>query len=648
MNTVYHVAKNGSDHAAGSQEKPFATISKAARTAEPGDRVIVHEGVYREWVKPEEGGDSDISRITYEAAEGEKAVIKGSEVITDWKPYKGTVWQAKVPNTLFGDYNPYAEKLAGDWLIYPTAYDLHPGDVYLNGKSFYEAASLNDVCAPKKREIGNNPPWTERKEYLRDPEGSVYQWFAEVDDEFTTIYANFHDVDPNKELVEINVRKCCFYPEKTGVNYITVKGFEMAQAASPWTPPTADQPGLLGPHWSKGWIIEDNIIHDAKCSGISIGKEASTGHNLSTRRQRKPGYQHQMEAVFKALQIGWSKEKIGSHIIRNNTIYDCGQNGIVGHMGCAFSEIHDNHIYNIGIKHEFFGYEIAGIKLHAAIDVQIYRNRIHDCTLGTWLDWEAQGARISRNLFYRNSRDFFIEVTHGPHLVDNNIFGSEYSFDNAAQGGAYVNNLCCGSMRRIKVLDRSTPYHFPHSTQPAGSIIVFSGDDRLYNNVFIGGYAVKEKEGYIGTAGYDDCYPSYEAYHKAVIEAGIGDHERFFSIEQPVYIDGNAYFNGAEAYRAEEHNCVLPNHNPKVSISEEGSAVFLEIDVPEDMLGIATKIHSTATLGMVRLADAVFDDPDGNPLTLYQDYFGTARDDAPVPGPFEKLKSGHNRIKVWG
>ena len=34
----------------------------------------------------------------------------------------------------------------------------------------------------------------------------------------------------------------------------------------PWTPPTADQPGLIGPNWAKGWIIEDNVIHDAKCS----------------------------------------------------------------------------------------------------------------------------------------------------------------------------------------------------------------------------------------------------------------------------------------------------------------------------------------------------------------------------------------------
>ena len=96
-----------------------------------------------------------------------------------------------------------------------------------------------------------------------------------MDEKNTTIYANFHGYDPNQELVEINVRPYCFYPEKTGLNYITVRGFEMAQAACPWAPPTADQPGLIGTHWSKGWVIEDNIIHDAKCSGISVGKEIS-------------------------------------------------------------------------------------------------------------------------------------------------------------------------------------------------------------------------------------------------------------------------------------------------------------------------------------------------------------------------------------
>jgi hypothetical protein len=91
-------------------------------------------------------------------------------------------------------------------------------------------------------------------------------------------------------------------------------------------------------------------------------------------------------------------------VIRRNTIYDCGQNGIVGHLGCVFSTIEDNHIYRIAQKREFYGYEIGGIKLHAAIDVVIRHNRIHDCSLGTWLDWQTQGTRITRNVYYANNR----------------------------------------------------------------------------------------------------------------------------------------------------------------------------------------------------------------------------------------------------
>ena len=282
MKREYHVAVTGCDFAEGTAEHPFRTINKAAQVAEAGDTVVVHAGEYREWVKPAHAGASNIERVTYEAAEGEKVVIKGSERITDWELVEGTVWKVTLPNSFFGDYNPYAEPLGGDWFAYPTAFTIHPGDVYLNGKSFFETTSLEEVKHPKKRETFT-PPFSTRVEKILNPEQTVYQWYCEVDHENTTIYANFQGADPNEELAEINVRKCCFYPDKVGVDYITVRGFEMAQAACPWTPPTADQPGMLGAHWSKGWIIENNILHDAKCSAISIGKEASTGHNLSVR-----------------------------------------------------------------------------------------------------------------------------------------------------------------------------------------------------------------------------------------------------------------------------------------------------------------------------------------------------------------------------
>ena len=467
-----------------------------------------------------------------------------------------------------------------------------------------------------------------------------------MDDQATTIYANFHEADPNREMTEINVRKCCFYPDRPHIDYITVRGFEMAQAACPWTPPTADQPGMLGAHWSKGWVIEDNHLHDAKCSAISIGKESATGHNLHTRTQRKPGYQYQMEAVFRGIQLGWCKEKIGSHIIRNNVIHDCGQNGIVGHMGCAFSRIEHNHIYNIAVKHEFFGYEIAGIKLHAAVDVVIENNNIHDCTLGVWLDWQAQGTRITRNVLYRNDRDLMIEVTHGPCLVDNNILASAYNFDNAAQGTAYVHNLCCGYMRRIQVLARATPYHFPHSTQAAGCAVVYSGDDRLYRNLFVFNGKTPSDDFYAGTAGYDDC-TTPEEYPKELIAQGNTDADKYYKVSQPVYANDNAYYGQAKGFRAEANSLAEAGFETNAKVVQEDGKTYLEIDLPQAPRRDAAGYIGTANLGMPRITEELFENPDGTPILLDTDLTGAGRDDRTMIGPLETIKEGHNRILVW-
>ncbi len=111
-----HVSVKGDDRNDGSPSKPFKTISAAARVAQPGDTVTVHEGVYRERVTPPRGGASAERRIVYQAAPGEKAVIKGSEVIRNWQPFfvKG-VWKVAIPDSFFGKYNPYREVIVGDW-----------------------------------------------------------------------------------------------------------------------------------------------------------------------------------------------------------------------------------------------------------------------------------------------------------------------------------------------------------------------------------------------------------------------------------------------------------------------------------------------------------------------------------------------------
>ena len=427
----------------------------------------------------------------------------------------------------------------------------------------------------------------------------------------------------------------------------------------PWAPPTADQPGLIGPNWAKGWIIEDNVIHDAKCSAVSLGKESSTGHNFATLRRDKPGYQYQLESVFSAIQIGWDREHIGSHIVRRNTIYDCGQNGVVGHLGCVFSTIEDNHIYNIAIKREFYGYEIAGIKLHAALDVVIRHNRIHDCSLGTWLDWQTQGTRVSRNLYYGNSRDLFIEVSHGPHLVEHNILASRVSLEVHSQGGAFVNNLLCGTISMDPIVERPTPYHVPHSTQVAGYAAITGGDDRYIGNVFLGSdpalaYGPESKRpgrrevGY-GTAGYDGHPASMEDYLAQVSDPTKGDHERFAKVRQPVYIRDNVYASGAEAYADETGATVLPDGDVTATVVDEGAEVYLECRLPGAFDDIRVPTVSGADLERVRFVDAEFEEPDGAPAVLATDLVGAVKTPSGSypAGPLSALTSGVSRTRVW-
>ena len=655
MASVLHVATTGSDSGDGSEHDPFRTINRAAGIAQPGDTVVVHAGEYREWVTPRRGGLSDTRRITYEAAAGEHVVIKGSERITSWANDGGTVWTVTLPNAFFGDFNPYEQEVTGDWIVYADgAPRKHLGDVYLDGRSFYEAGSRAELDDPPLRtEVLDD--WTGLTVPVQDPEQTRFVWYAEVGAGTTTIWANFQGADPNTALTEINVRRSVFHPLRPHLDSITVRGFELAQAASPWTPPTADQPGLLGPNWARGWVIEDNVIHDAKCSAVSLGKEASTGHNHALERGDKPGYQYQLESVFAARQIGWDREHIGSHVVRRNTIYDCGQNGIVGHLGCVFSTIEDNHIYNIALKREFYGYEIGGIKLHAAIDVTIRHNRIHDCSLATWLDWQTQGTRISRNVFYGNSRDLFVEVSHGPYLVEHNVFASPASLELFSQGGAFVGNLVLGTLRLEAVLDRATPYHRPHSTQVAGYAFIIGGDDRFAGNVFVGrdpatAYgpgAFGESTALSGTAGYDGAPASYGEYLERVGGPSRGDHRRFAGVPQPVYSRANVYAAGAQPFAGERDPVLLDTAT--VSVSDEGDTVWLVTELPAAFDGARLPPLSGKDLGRVRLVDAEFEEPDGSPALMDVDLTGTPK----VPGvpyaagPLAGLASGNARTRIW-
>ncbi len=703
----YHVAKHGNDTHAGSAAKPFLTIQHAADLAQPGDVITVHKGTYRERVNPPHGGTSDAQRIVYQAAPGESVVIKGSEIVTSWERVKDDVWKAVLPNSFFGDFNPFDDLISGDWFK-NKGRDHHTGAVYLNGNWLGEAAEKEDLNHSAKQQpdtgflfnvawmrligaeenkifaaeltkqqgikkassseggecIGfiNDGDWavyakvdfgttTEHMEFniasstrgglveihLDSPQGDLLgtvaipstggwqkwrtiktiivptsgqntvclvfkgksvavsaapMWFAEVDGNNTSIWAQFIGIDPNQELTEVNARQSVFYPENPGMNYITVRGFKMRHAATPWAPPTAEQIGLIGTHWSKGWIIEDNEISDSACVGITLGKY---GDERDNKAGSADGYNG---TIKRAISNGWNKATIGSHVVRNNDISHCDQAGIVGSLGAVFSTIHNNEIHDIYVNKNFAGWEIAGIKFHGSIDCVISQNHIYRCLGpggGIWLDWMAQGTRVTGNLMHDNSIDLFLEVNHGPFLVDNNIFLSSSFLRNWSQGGAFVHNLVAGSTSGSRSEKRKTPFHKAHSTEIVKLSPIAGGDHRFINNVFMNGINLD----------------GYEAFSNSVVLAG------------------NAFLKTS----------------PKLILQDGGFHLEVELDKPT--LNREQRVLVTSDLlGRTIVSDQPFVQTDGTPYHLDTDYFGNKRNTGnPAPGPFEVPASRHR--KVW-
>lgn len=662
--TIY-VDINARPNGDGSKERPFIRIRQAAEIALPGDEVVVAPGVYREEVSPVNAG-TEHARIVYRSAVPRGAVITGAEVFTGWEQYDGDVWKLVIPNSYFGSYNPYTTLVWGDWLSQNVP--VHTGEVFLNGKSLYEQPTLDGVLKPEYYDGS----W--------DRDFTKHTWYTcqSDDEDATVIYANFQGKDPNAECVELNVRPHCFYPAQEHVGYITLSGFVVTKAATQWAPPTALQDGMIGPHWSKGWIIENCEVSHSKCSGISLGKyRQQNNDNKWSRYKFKDGSQTQRDCSLIAQLDGWSKETIGSHIIRGCDIHDCGQTGIVGNLGGVFSLIENNHIHHINNKRNLAGAEIGGIKLHAAIDVIIRNNHFHDCTRGIWLDWQTQGTRVSCNLFHDNclSRDYllrpenkdglglgedlWIEIAHGPALVDNNIMLSERSVKLPTQGVAFVHNLFGGAItavgRGVKNgtvkydSTRYTPIHVPHRTEITGFMSVLHGDVRFYNNVFI---QQKVRQGMIDICRGDEDYEwddgnlvagtlsysgymredEWKSYFEGYCGEGAEDTRDKYYMPLPVWTGGNVYFNGAKPCDIEDGGTVDTEHEITLELREKDGK-FEVVSNYFDYLPEGDMICSD-TLGMAFEPEERFENPDGSDIIFDTDFYGNKRPAKPVAGPF--------------
>ena len=214
-----------------------------------------------------------------------------------------------------------------------------------------------------------------------------------------------------------------------------------------------------------------------------------------------------------------------------------------------------------------------------------------------------------------------MEVNHGPFLIENNLFLSELSLRDWSQGGAYAHNLFAGNIE-VRPQSRLTPYHLPHSTELAGLKETRCGDNRFFNNIFVGG--TPEIQGrFSGLKGYANT--------------------EFF----PVFANQNVYMNGAQPFPKEKNFLELET-DPKIRVLEEGENVSVRFDFDSKINRFKTSTVTTKMLGEALIPNLPFENPDGSQVKIDYNYFGTKRKTGnPTPGPFEKPKKGENQLEVW-
>ena len=427
---VDNTSPNSDDNGPGDKARPFRTINKAAQLLQPGERVVIAAGTYRECVRPARGGSGPTQMISYEAAPGAKVTIKGSEVLKDgWQQETVaagfrppgtpaapgsdvTVWRHDLTSAMFPDaYNPFAlPSIMGSWGWLDTKVaDIGPylrrrGLVFADGKPLEPMEQLRELAMPKLPDVPDftKPPAPQLGMPPRRRGGPIMQevggspearFWAETSG--TAIYVRLASGTPADHQIEITTRQHTFVPAQSGANFIRVKGLTFQHAGNAYPFP---QYGMVSLSGGDHWIIEDNTLEWANGAGLVIGMD---GYSRGAR------------------QAG------ASQIIRRNTIRYCGIEGIGG-MGTTNTLVEDNLIEWCGWADAERGWEAAGAKFHRAKNMLFRRNVVRHMrhANAAWWDVDNVNCRITKNIFadvLTVGAAVHMEMNPGQNSIDNNI-----------------------------------------------------------------------------------------------------------------------------------------------------------------------------------------------------------------------------------
>ena len=394
-----------SDSNPGTKELPFLTINKAAQVLQPGERVVIMTGVYREHIDPARGGSGPDKMISYEAAPGANVVVKGSRVVktgwelsTDFKLVLPAAARAKVKiyhrcldDLDFQGYNPFGMVNIMQDRVYlkPKPEELWR-HLKRRGMVFVDGRRLEQVELYQELGGRDGAFWCEHNGlaiHMRLP----------------------GDADPAQHEVELAIQEQVFAPQTRGFSYIRVKGISFEHAANAFPVP---QRGMISLSRGHHWIIEDCVLRHANGVALDLGAQ---------------DWDMELPAV------------IGHAIVRRNHIDDVGVCGIAG-MAVENSLIESNLIEHVGYQDVELAWETGGIKLHQTKNCllrgNIIRHTIHAEAI--WLDYENTNTRVTGNVMGDTLETLrggiYLEASHDSNMIDNNII---WKATEGAGGGSY-------------------------------------------------------------------------------------------------------------------------------------------------------------------------------------------------------------------
>ncbi len=589
--------------------------------------MLIYGGTYRESVTVPPKQTTATEPITFEAAPGQRPIISGSNVATGWTRVGIGVWRLVKANSYFGSFNPFAT----DWptATLPKSEQLRTcGGVFLGPTMLGQQASMSTV-------LRTSNTWTSR-----------------VNQDTTTIWANFDGRNPNRGHAEITKREMDF-TAAWNQSYIDVERLEITRASAPqdqnyWRPAALPPDGALSTNGGYRWVIRNDVF--TQNSGVALDFGMGS-----------------MRVVD--LHGGLVPSNFGGHVIEDNVFINNGTDGAFA-WKAPFVTVRDNRFIDDNLFNVQLGSEAYLKVVDESPGLRVIHNYFFNSrpyfTPAMWLDSQVQDSTVSQNVLV-DTGGVIYEADLANNLFDNNIMLNHFEPSASAFGGTPSGGIEILESSSVSVVDNL----FVDQARVAISNVHAAGNSQEFENydgvarsmylfkpgtlTSLGLRRVRIHQNVISNNLFYDrgmtkvLFTQPSTYDPVALQSGSLVQymaNRFWDNR----VDFNVYYNGAKKVNdfdasldPDEHSVTVPGRNTaSYSCSSDRCVVFMQINRRNAPMSIGAPAITSGYLGSSKLL------PGDLPPAVTTDFFGRRRSLARVTvGPLAMTHGGRQVVQVW-